>query len=108
MTCHEVSSCVPPPNVDGLVKIRFLGAHHPHHNERIIEWMQIKIHSSTLLLGVMKSPEKDRKGVEEINYGDISPQPEIRAAAGSIQVQRSLKKVPPQSIPNLTFSLSLF
>ena len=50
----------------------------------------------------------DIEGVEEINYGDISPQPEIRAAAGSIQVQRSLKKVPPQSIPNLTFSLSLF
>ena len=92
MTCHEVSSCVPPPNVDGLVKIRFLGAYHPHHHERIIELVQKQVDSSTLYLDVMKSPEKegfDIECVEEINYGDISPQPEIRAAAGSIQVQRS-------------------
>ena len=49
----------------------------------------------------------DIEGVEEINYGDISPQPEIRAAAGSIQVQRSLKKLPPQSIPIFNFFLVL-
>ena len=50
----------------------------------------------------------DIEGVKEINYGDISPQPEIRAAAGSIQVQRSWKKCPHNLFHFLDFSSSLF